>query len=399
MKILFHAPALSAHRPEAALPHLLGVPPTVTDHLAGLKRAHKLTGNRGNIIHAEAPARSLRKNPNGSAVGNIVRLHNELGDGFGEILAEHFDIIVFSLANFIRPGLDGSRLANTLKALDGAVPFIVLGGGMQGRHAIGDLKPGTRDLLAILNERAGLFGVRGTKTAAWLAENGMENTTILGCPSLYVYPQSILSIDGSAARALGDKADVMTAGHLSIHKGAIVPRGLGLAKAFAGIEASYVFQDEIFDYDEFIEDAGSYNEGSNIARPERLNAWLSEKTGETIRFSRYYYFSEAGAWRQASMLHDVYIGDRFHGGVAALQAGQPAIFLKHDNRVTELTAHFDLPALSTQKFAEKGLAATMEEYLSVERLDKMKATYRKRHGEYVAALAGQGLKVATQLPE
>ena len=53
----------------------------------------------------------------------------------------------------------------------------------------------------------------------------------------------------------------------------------------------------------------------------------------------------------------------------------------------------------TQKFAEKGLAATMEEYLSVERLDKMKATYRKRHGEYVAALAGQGLKVATQLPE
>jgi hypothetical protein len=65
MKILFHAPALSAHRPEAALPHLLGVPPTVTDHLAGLKRAHKLTGNRGNIIHAEArsPGPQLAQKP------------------------------------------------------------------------------------------------------------------------------------------------------------------------------------------------------------------------------------------------------------------------------------------------------------------------------------------------
>ncbi|WP_392342680.1 polysaccharide pyruvyl transferase family protein (plasmid) [Phaeobacter sp. BS23] len=42
------------------------------------------------------------------------------------------------------------------------------------------------------------------------------------------------------------------------------------------------------------------------------------------------------------MLHDVYIGDRFHGGVAALQAGQPTIFLKHDNRVAELTEHFGL---------------------------------------------------------
>ncbi|UWR94427.1 polysaccharide pyruvyl transferase family protein (plasmid) [Phaeobacter inhibens] len=399
MRILFHAPVLSVHRPDPALSSILGVPPTVTDTLFGLKPAHKLTGNRGNIIHAEAPARSLRKDPDGSAVGNIANLQKNLGEGYAETIAEHFDMIVVSLANFIRPNHDGIRLFTALEALDGRVPFVVLGAGMQGSHAFTDLMPGNRDLLALLNERANLFGVRGTQTAEWLANNGLENTTVLGCPSLYVYPQSIMAIDGAAAQSKGRQANVMTAGHFSMRDGAIVERGTELAKAFDKIDASYVFQDEIFAYGKFITDRFGYNEGNNIAQPEMLNRWLSRKCGHKVDFNRYYYFSEAGAWRQAAMLHDVYIGDRFHGGVAALQAGQPAIFLKHDNRVAELTEHFGLPALNTQKFMRKGLKAVLDEYLSPEMLDTMKATYRQRHAEYVAALAAHGLEVDTIVPD
>lgn len=398
MKILFHAPALSAHRPDIPLPLLSGVPPAAADSLAGLAPAHQITGNRGNIIHAEAPARMLRKSAAGSALGNLAALQRALGSGFREKMAEHFDIIVFSLANFIRPSVDGARLYAALKALDGAVPFVVLGAGMQGKFAFSDLQPGNRDLLALLNEQAALFGVRGPQTAGWLAENGLQNTTILGCPSLYVYPQSILAIDGAAARARGAAANVMTAGHLSIRDGEIVERGSRLAEAFQGIEASYVFQDEFFDYGPLAAGQFGYNEGNSIARPDPLNRWLSQKCGVPVNFSRYYYFAEAGAWRQAAMLHDVYIGDRFHGGVAALQAGQPAIFLKHDNRVTELTGHVGLPALRTQKFAKMGLAAVLEEYLSDERLAEMKALYRQRHAEFTAALAPHGLVVEPIVP-
>lgn len=399
MKLLFHAPVLSVHRPDIAMPRLLGVPPTVTDSLQGLAPAHRLTGNRGNIIHAEAPARMLRKDPEGSAVGNLAALQRALGDGYRAAMAAQFDMIVISLANFIRPDLEGHRLFDALEALDGAVPFVVLGAGLQGEFALEDLRASNRDLIALLNERAALFGVRGQRTAAWLAGQGWHNTRVLGCPSLYAYPQSILAIDGSAARAKGQAANVMTAGHLSLRHGAITERGRHLAEAFADIQASYVFQDEIFAYPGFRHDRFGYNEGNNIIPPRKLNRWLSRKSGVPINFNRYYYFAEAGAWRQASMLHDVYVGDRFHGGVAALQAGQPAIFLKHDNRVSELTAHFDLPALPTAEFAEMGLAAVLETYLAPARLTQMKETYRRRHGEFTAALAEVGLEVTTALPD
>lgn len=398
MRILFHAPGLAAFRPEMQMPRLLGVQATATDTLGGLQATHKLTGNRGNIIHAEAPVKILQKDYTRSAYGNLAALSRALAPRFREEMAENFDIIVISLANFIRPDHDGAALFNAIKDLDGAVKVIVLGAGLQGDHPLSSMTPGNRDLIAILNERAALFGVRGSKTAEWLASNGFANATVLGCPSLYAYPQSILSIDGSEARAKGATADVMTAGHLSVHNKRIVSRGIKLARALQGINASYVFQDEIFAYGDLPKKAFLYNEGSNECAAAPLNRWLSQTGGMPIDFRRYYYFTEAGSWRQAALRHDVFIGDRFHGGVAALQAGCPAIFLKEDNRVAELTEYFALPALSIDRFARWGLAKTLDECLHDDILNRMKRRYRQRHAEFSAALAAHGLVVETRLP-
>jgi hypothetical protein len=398
MRILFHAPGLAAFRPEMQMPRLLGVQATATDTLGGLQATHKLTGNRGNIIHAEAPVKILRKDHTHSAYGNLAALNKALAPRFREKMAANFDIIVISLANFIRPDHDGTALFKAINDLDGAVKIVVLGAGLQGDHPMSAMMPGNRDLISILNERAALLGVRGNRTAEWLASNGFANAAVLGCPSLYTFPQSILSIDGSAARAKGAAADVMTAGHLSVHNKRIVSRGVNLARTFRGIDASYVFQDEIFAYGALPGQAFLYNEGSNECAAGPLNRWLSQISRVPINFRRYYYFTEAGTWRQAALRHDVFIGDRFHGGVAVLQAGRPAIFLKEDNRVTELTEHFALPSLSIDHFARWGLAKTLDECLNDDVLNRMKHLYRQRHTEFSAALAAHGLVVETRLP-
>lgn len=392
MRILFHAPGLAAFRPEAPLSHLLGVQPSVSDSLAGLLASHRLTGNRGNIIHAEAPAKTFSKSASGSAYGNIAVLQKHLGRNYARIIAESFDLIIISMANFIRPDHDGSALAKALRGLEDRVPFIVLGCGLQGAHSLSDMKPGNRDLIAHFDKHALVFGVRGEKTANWLSENGFHNAAVLGCPSLYAYPHSILKIDGAAAREQGRAADVMTAGHLSIHRGRIVPRGIELAKAFRNIKAAYVFQDEFLTYDGLSAIPGLYIEGASEVAAGPVNEWLSKQAKINIDFHRYYYFNEASAWRQASLRHDVFIGDRFHGGVAALQAGQPAIFLTHDNRVSELTSHFGLPNLTTEDFVKRGLADTLDEFLAPEKTDAMKALYKRRYTEYFQALAPIGLK-------
>lgn len=392
MRILFHAPGLAAFRPEASLPHLLGVQPSVTDSLGGLLTTHRLTGNRGNIIHAEAPAKTFSKSAQGSAYGNIAVLQKRLGKRYAQVLADNFDLIIISMANFIRPDHDGSTLVKALRALGDRVPFIVLGCGLQGSHSLADMIPGNRALIEHFDKHALVFGVRGEKTANWLSENNFHNASVLGCPSLYAYPHSILKVDGADAREKGHAADVMTAGHLSMHRGRIVPRGIELAKAFKAIRAAYVFQDEFLTYGDLSATAGLYVEGASEVVAGPVNAWLSKHAKTDVGFYRYYYFNEASAWRQASLRHDVFIGDRFHGGVAALQAGQPTIFLTHDNRVSELTNHFGLPNLSTEEFVKRGLADTLDELLSPERLDRMKALYKQRYAEYFEVLAPFGLK-------
>lgn len=397
-RLFFHAPGIAAHRPMASLPLITGAQSTSSDLIDGLRPNHMLTGNRGNIIHAEAPAKIFVKSPNGSAYGNVAEMSSLIGKDFAIRMERSFDMVIVSMANFIRPDHDGTRLLGGLKALENKVPVVVLGCGLQGNHKLSDMIPSNAALIDWFNQNAVVFGVRGQKTANWLHDNGFKNADILGCPSLYAYPHSIMGLDGQMARAKGAAADVMTAGYIKMADGAVSPRGVELARAFAKTRTSYVFQDEPWTFGDMTRVAGLYNEGNNQFRADLLNPWLSKQTGVQVDFQRYYYFNEAGAWRQAALRHDVYVGDRFHGGVAALQAGLPAIFLSHDNRVAELTEHFGLPQLKTREFARQGLTAVMEEHLSPEAMQRMKTLYVRRSREFSEVMARAGLHPAISCP-
>ena len=396
MRMLFHGPGVAVHRPAARYPGLTGVQPVVVDTLAGLRESQKLTSNRGNIIHAEAPARLFQKDAAGSAYGNIVGLSRFLGSGFADKIAESFDLIVFSMANFIRPGVDMTPFVNALQLLKGRVPFIVLGAGLQGQSRLDELSPSVKKTLAIYNKHALVFGVRGKQTQTWLHQNGFPRAEALGCPSLYSFPQSVMSVDGTAVRAKGNGANVMTAGYLTVKGGHNFERGFKLAKALEGVASSYVFQDEFLQYGDLANEPRSFNEGSNTADASLLNAALSQETGAKVQFDRYYYFTESSAWRQACLSHDVYVGDRFHGGVAALQAGLPTVFLAQDNRVSEMTEFYSLPRLTIDEFSKMGLKRTLDKLLASEALDKMKTTYRTRHAAFCESMARHGIKVVTQ---
>lgn len=402
LRIFFHAPGIAAHRPKPSLPVITGAQTTAADRISGIYPNHMLTGNRGNIIHAEAPAKLFQKSETGSAYGNLAQLLHRLGPSYAARVARSFDLVIISMANFIRPDHDGTRLVDALKALEQRVPVVVLGAGLQGHHALSDMMPSNRDLIDWFNQNAVIFGVRGDRTANWLHDNGFKNTEVMGCPSLHTYPHSLLDMDPRPALAKGTDLSVMTAGYVKLLDGTLHPRGDELMRAFRRIRASYVFQDEPFTMTELADAPALYNEGNNEFRTAAMNAWLSRQAGRPVGFQRYYYFHEAGAWRQAALRHDVYIGDRFHCGVAAIQAGVPAIFLSHDNRVAEMTDHFGLPRLTTRNFARKGLAAVMEEYLAPERVHRMKQLYLQRRAEFFAVTARVGLMPALHdldLPE
>ncbi|RNF33740.1 polysaccharide pyruvyl transferase family protein [Paracoccus methylarcula] len=382
MRILFHGPGTSSHLPEIRLPGTSGLTHAVTDTMAGLRSTHSLTSNRGNLIHGEAPSRIFACNRRQSAFANLGALHRQFGSRIGEVLSQRFDLLVLSAANFISAKKELVRLRDALNAIGNSVPFIVLGAGLQGQPILSEMHPSVQEILDIYNRRALIFGVRGLETEAWLHGNGFTNSRALGCPSMFVFPSSIMSIDGEDAIEKGKQANLITAGYLTVKGGRNYNRGVKLARAMRDLRGSYVFQDEFFAYADFFKKHGSFDDATCTGNRELLNDLLTREIGIPVDLQNYYYFSETSAWRQAARMHDAYIGDRFHGGIASLQAGRPGIFLCHDNRVAEMTDFYDLPRLTTDELISEGVENTFKKHLNKSAIHRQKETYLKRLNDF-----------------
>ncbi|WP_368413472.1 hypothetical protein, partial [Dongia sp.] len=95
--------------------------------------------------------------------------------------------------------------------------------------------------------------------------------------------------------------------------------------------------------------------------------------------------------RQCYGWHDVFIGDRFHGGVAALQVGLPTAILFKDLRVKELSEFFGVPHTTVDKACTMGIEAFMAEFMSEQRINAFLETYRLRLKNFHRHLTEAGL--------
>ncbi len=98
----------------------------------------------------------------------------------------NFDMVVIPAANFLFPGFDLGGMASFLDQIK--LPLAIIGLGAQSNDYTPKmtLKPGTERLIRIVAERAPRIEVRGPFTALVLAEMGIENVQIVGCPSYYM---------------------------------------------------------------------------------------------------------------------------------------------------------------------------------------------------------------------
>lgn len=66
----------------------------------------------------------------------------------------------------------------------------------------------------------------------------------------------------------------------------------------------------------------------------------------------YYAFFAPEQWRARSGAVDLFVGTRFHGNLIGLQAGRPAFFIAHDDRVTEMLTSISLPFVTPAEWNE-----------------------------------------------
>lgn len=374
-----------------------------TSDLTALISVHRDSGlNTGNFFHWEAPpriiefdvekSRSMRLWPTISNSKNLDELRNHIQDSF--------DIIVISEANFIQPETDFRAVYEFISSLKG-VDFYLFGAGIQDEppKSFADLTDGTADFLRLMDQKAALFGTRGPKTSAALDRLGLKNNRAIGCPSLFAFPDQIITID--APKKI---RKIATAGHIT--KQAVLD-GSKRARAVESIanayEAGYVIQTETLSYTGHTDSndvtvapglvSDIYDSTNSRISAQHLNSYMSCLSGREFKFAAYYYFRDTLSWRNAMREYDIFIGDRFHGGVACMQVGKPALFLTEDMRATELASFIGAPTLAASSLDADAIPEIVAEKFSLRNMAEFREIYQERLRNFKSTLSESGLVV------
>jgi hypothetical protein len=250
----------------------------------------------------------------------------------------YFDVVVFAAANMLRRDYDAGLEAELLSRLN--LPAIVLGIGCQRTADLEKTLPGgTRRFIEVLGSKDHTVFTRGAATADYLMAQGLRNVWPTGCPSMFMRPDNVVV-------ALRKLVLVDWTTGLRIAFSGYLGRNINEAKDFAVFanrqkDCTYVLQDEHLFYGlEFVaeDDEDIYNDASG-----ELIRGCSFRGAAVVSDIRKCLFFNTHQWRAAMAMHEVGFGKRFHGVVAALQAGVPGLMIAVDDRMREMLNQSRLP--------------------------------------------------------
>jgi hypothetical protein len=257
-----------------------------------------------------------------------------------------FEVVVLRASNYIHEGMEWGHFAAWLEALD--LPVLCLGVGAQASEKRRIVLPESgRRVWSIISDRVSSIGVRGAFTAGVLEENGIKNSEIVGCPSIFRNRspdiklrhkpvQDILRVAFSLRRETGDNYTRDSDEFLSLQRKWI----FRLNKHFSlSVTAHGEVEEKAYYYNAF--------ERKLVARDElRRTGWFDAKSGgemETIYESQLFFTPVVSHYDEFVRSVDATIGYRVHGVLPALAAGTPSVLLRYDARSAELAETLSVP--------------------------------------------------------
>jgi hypothetical protein len=332
--------------------------------------------NVGNYLYTNAVHRAL------STAGTEIVSNGTLSElrtpepGDAERINEQFDRFVVPLANAFRLTYERHlvHLTSLIEKLD--IPVTVIGVGAQAgldldASELAPMSDTVRAFVAAVLDRSASVGVRGEFTKSYLVDLGFpaESIDIIGCPSLFTYGATLrvekatAQIGADSKLAMSLSPDVPGTGPFSLRHAAAYP------------ELVYLMQDredlELLLYGTTVPGCKDPTTPTHIAHP-------------LYQQDRMRMFLDGWTWIDYLATQDFAFGTRFHGNVAALLAGVPAMLLTHDSRTAELAEYHGIPhrAMSTV-LAEQTDASELYEAVDFESFN---ALMPQRFATYVAFL-------------
>jgi Polysaccharide pyruvyl transferase len=271
-----------------------------------------------------------------------------------EAVPASVEVLVIPAANFLNAGADLARLAALVRALDR--PCLVLGLGAQAESetAPPELKPGTIDFLREVARLSPSVHVRGAFTQEFCRTLGVENTTVLGCPSLLINPDHGLGalIETRIAALAGGSGPYAVHGAciktglqsvereltrlVLLHPGSswLVQRPLELMKPIHGEPLAGPAEEAYF---------ARCAKILGFSGPPALVDFL-RRHGHVPR--------SVMDWIHGLRRFTAAVNTRIHGTMMGLAAGVPSLCICHDTRTRELAAQMHVPHIAPRDLIE-----------------------------------------------
>lgn len=315
--------------------------------------------NAGNMIHGNAPFEMFNEVIHAGDSGAFrSRGHGSFAD-FVNNEASH---LILTLANTLKAGdEDGKRyerMTSFLKKIE--KPVVVFGLGVQAQTQDVDdimLHPAAREMIRLLAAKSPQVGVRGRLTAQVLEkECGVTDVRVTGCPSLLSRPDALVALRKATRRdaLTGRPAFNGTKFHQASEKNAL----------HRALRAGHFLVEPVNKHNHAFYVAASRGEAAEV--PYFLKSYASaggeaagtaEAEVELRRLFRenYRLFRSTQAWYDFTSESVSYgYGTRFHGNMATILSGRPALWITHDARTSELVEFAHLPNVTQSQFDEMG---------------------------------------------
>jgi hypothetical protein len=300
--------------------------------------------NSGNYLFQHAVWKALATDDAELVSNGTLVERRAPADDVAALVEDQFDHFVVPLANAFRadfaPRLD--RLTDMIEKL--TIPVTVVGIGAQAPHGQGveamqPINETVRRFVGAVLDRSASIGVRGEFTKAYLVGLGFpaSSVDVIGCPSLFLHGRDfrvakrVDAIGAESPLALNLTPEVPGIGAFATAQAARHPR------------LTYVGQDA--------NDLRLLLWGTPFPHvhdplvPVHLEHPLYQQ-------DRMRLFLDTWTWYDWMATQDFAYGTRFHGNVAALLGGTPAMLLAHDSRTTELADYHRMPSISMPQLAD-----------------------------------------------
>jgi tetratricopeptide (TPR) repeat protein len=290
-------------------------------------------------------------------IGNGLRQNTIAGrkdgfPGFGKDpreLEERFDIIFIAAANFISSHDDFTEYYEYFSRV--RLPIFCWGLGTQvPPYKPLVMLPGTERFIRLLGERCVSIGVRGVFTAERLAEMGISNVSVVGCPSLLNLSKGNIEALATRKPSLDGVAIHFTnngRGEHALNAPAMTASENALFRRMLREDSHYVLQNEGAEL-QYMAAKAAGDEATMRSYAARIFATFDvpqedRRRAEAYLRERMRIFFDVPSWRSWIGTMSASVGTRFHGNIGSLLGGTPALFLAHDHRTRELCNLLQVP--------------------------------------------------------